>query len=70
MIQLTESNWSGSQANSRSRGEGGGINTGLNGETPVERGAFIRFQVYDRVGISKVKLHGRVRKSSISVCYG
>ena len=38
-------------------------NDGLDGEASPERGSFFRFQVYKRVGISKVEVYDRVRKS-------
>ena len=53
---------------------GGGEGTpynGLYGEAPPERNSFFRLQVYERVGISLVKVCqrvGRVGKSVIMVC--
>jgi len=38
-------------------------NDGLDGEASPERGSFFRFLVYKRVGISKVEVYDRVRKS-------
>ena len=48
--------------------EGGGGCTphnGLYGEAPPERGTFFTLQVYERVGISRVEVYERVRKSVI-----
>ena len=41
---------------------------GLYGETPPERGTFIRLEVYDRVGILLVEIYKRVEKFVIWVC--
>ena len=44
---------------------GGTPYNGLYGEAPPEGGTFFRFQVYERVGISRAEVHVRVRKSDI-----
>ena len=52
------------------RGGGGGWRTsynGLYGEAPPERGTFFTLQVYERVGISRVEVYERVKKSVIYV---
>ena len=51
------------------RGGGGGVtpDNGLYGESPSERGTFLRLQVYTRVGISQVEVYEKVEKSVISV---
>ena len=41
---------------------------GLYREAPPERGTFFRLQVYESVGISLVKIYGKVGKSVICVC--
>ena len=41
---------------------------GLYGEAPPKRGIFFRLLVYERVGISLVKVYKRVGKSVIPVC--
>ena len=46
-------------------GGGGTLYDGLYGEAPFDKGIFFRLQVYDRVGISLVKVYKRVRKSVI-----
>ena len=48
---------------------GGGVTpyNGLYGESPPERGTFLRLQVYTRVGISQVEVYEKVEKSVISV---
>ena len=40
----------------------------LYGEAPIERGIFLRLQVYERGGISLVEEFERERKSVIWVC--
>ena len=40
---------------------------GLYGESPPERGTFLRLQVYTRGGISQVEVYEKVEKSVISV---
>ena len=40
----------------------------LYGEAPIERGIFLRLQVYERGGISLVEEYERERKSVIWVC--
>ena len=49
------------------KGSGGTPHNGLYGEAPPEGGTFFRFQVYERVGISRVEVdgHGEVRKCDI-----
>ena len=48
------------------RGDPGGTPyNGLYGEAPPEGGTFFRFQVYERVGISRVEVDGEVRKCDI-----
>ena len=49
------------------KGSGGTPHNGLYGEAPPEGGTFFRFQVYERVGISRVEVdgHGKVRKCDI-----
>ena len=44
-------------------GEGGTPYSGLYGEAPLERGTFLRLQVYERVGISQVEVYKGVGKS-------
>ena len=44
---------------------GGTPYNGLDGEAPPERGTFFTLQVYERVGISRVEVYERVRKSVI-----
>ena len=44
---------------------GGTPYNGLYGEAPPERGTFFRLQVYKKVGISRVEVYERVRKSVI-----
>ena len=46
---------------------GGTPYNGLYGEAPPERGTFFRFQVYKKVGISKIEVYKRVGKSVIYV---
>ena len=50
-------------------GGGGGaaitLYNGLYGETLFKRGTFFMLQVYERVGISRVKVYERVGKSVI-----
>ena len=46
-------------------GGGGTPYNGLYGEALPKRGAFFTLQVYERVGISRVKVHERVGKSVI-----
>ena len=41
---------------------------GLHGKAPLERGLYLRLQVYERVGISLVEVYKRVGKSVIWVC--
>ena len=38
----------------------------LYGEAPPERGTFLKFQVYEKVGISLVEVNERVMKSVIA----
>ena len=38
---------------------------GVYAEAPPEGGTFFRFQVYNRVRISRVEGHGRVTKSAV-----
>ena len=40
---------------------------GLHGEAPPERGTFFRFELYERIGISRLEIFERVGKSVISV---
>ena len=48
------------------RGDPGGTPyNGLYAETLPEGGTLFRFQVYERVGISRAEVHVRVRKSDI-----
>ena len=49
-------------------GEEGGGGYSLYGEASPERGTFSRLQVYERVGISPVKVYERLAKTVISVC--
>ena len=46
-------------------GGGGTPYNDLYGEAPLKRGTFFRLQVYERVGISQVKVYKRVGKSTI-----
>ena len=49
-------------------GEGEGTSySGLYGEAPPGRSTFFTFQVYERVGISRVEVYERVGKSVIEV---
>ena len=48
-------------------GGGGTPYNGRYGESPPERGTFLRLQVYKRVGISQVEVYEKVEKSVISV---
>ena len=45
------------------RAPGGTPYNGLYGEAPLDRGIFVRLQVYERVGISLDAVYERVRKS-------
>ena len=47
---------------------GGSPYNGLYGEAPPERGTFFRLQIYERVGILLVEVHGSVRESVIWIC--
>ena len=47
---------------------GGTPYNGLYGEAPLDRGIFVRLQVYERVGISLNAVYERVRKSVNWVC--
>ena len=53
----------------RALGQEGGRETPydiLYGEAPPERGTFLKFQVYEKVGISLVEVNERVMKSVIA----
>lgn len=49
-------------------GGGGSPCNGLYGKAPVERGAFVWLQVYERMGIFPFEVYERVGKSVIRVC--
>ena len=51
-------------------GGGGTPYNGLYGEALPERGTFFTLQVYERVGISQVKVYKRVGKSIIYLIMG
>ena len=47
---------------------GGSPYDGLYGEAPPERGTFFRLQIYERVGILLIEVHGSVGESVIWIC--